>query len=225
MSFINHFIREVFSSARKIVLQHSHPAAIEAFRRPSTTATTSSLIPALSDDTTQKTVYDKLNTNSTRVARQVIVPPHTAKQVLVTRIASRLLAIQPYFQCLFHHTTIAARRIVKLSPRRSFYITTSSFSDVPQHLQKRIVIAHTELLSLAIYHCRQTRSNHDTVETSEAHKLKTSSTKTKTSDFAIPLEPLTTKLPLKGPRKWSDTSTCETRTSNASYINDVKNSA
>lgn len=143
---------------------------VRACRQFPTAAIANLLRPTYNNDITRKDDYDVFMTNSIMVAQQIIVPLHTAAQVLVATTVLRLLLIRPHFHCFPCHTTPAARVVMDAPPCLPYYITLSNFSDRPQHLPKHIAIAHAELppatacsapsplpTSLTIiYRCRQT---------------------------------------------------------------------
>lgn len=151
--FIDCFIWKIISTQRKSLPSHSHPVKLLACWRSSAAATTNRSSIALNDDTTRKTVYDGFVTSHIRVPRQIITLRHITAQVLGLTPALILLLKQPHFQCFYRRTTLAGRRIMDTSLRLPFYTTMGSFLDMPQHLPKCMLIAHTEPPSPTIYHC------------------------------------------------------------------------
>lgn len=133
---------------------------------------------ALGKSTGHEVVYDGFTTDPIEVARQIIVLPYIAAKALVTTAASGLLVIQPHFPCLPRYTIQAARGMMDDPPDLPFYITASSFSDVPRHLTKHAVVARTKPTPPTICHCRKITSNHAATENSEKRKIRASPTKT-----------------------------------------------
>lgn len=138
-SCIDRFIRLIFPSERQIIPWHSLLLAILACRRSPAATTTRFLSSVLSDDPTRNKVHDNCKPSLTRTAPQIMHPLHSPAQALGTTAASRIPLTQPHFQCYFCHSSLAARRMMDISPCLPFYITVSSFSNRLQHLPQNMV--------------------------------------------------------------------------------------
>lgn len=177
-SFIDHFIRGLIPSGRKILPWHSHPVAKLSCQRPSATATTSLFCPAVSYDTTGETVQGEFKTNLIGLARQLVLSSHIAAQNLATTPASRLLLIPAHFQCSSSQTKLAECGFIDILPCVPFNITVNSFSNMPRHLQKHLIIAHTESPLPTIPHCRQVLTKPAALNTLEERKCRAPSANT-----------------------------------------------
>lgn len=95
--FTDRFIRGIFASEQKIVPCHFHAEAILVCRRSSAAAISSISSFASCNDTTRKAVHKEFKAKLSYIARQCIIQPHTAAQVVVTTSALGLLLMKPHF--------------------------------------------------------------------------------------------------------------------------------
>lgn len=89
-SFVDRFIRGIFPGERKVEPWHSQPVAIRASHHKENSETNA---PITADNSPKPA--DTSDAHPVRLARQMMIPPNTAKTIMVTTTASGLLTIIP----------------------------------------------------------------------------------------------------------------------------------
>lgn len=173
------------------------PVAIVVCRQSSAAATTTILSTASCDVHTCKAVYDKSETVSIRVARQILIPEITAVHALRNTTASGLLVIELHLQCLSHLITLAPRRTTNVSPCLPFYVTVGKFLDKPRYLPRHMVIAHTEHPPPSVYRCCRTSSHSINVVNPKKRKYRASPTMKIAPEANDTVEPITQKVSVR----------------------------
>lgn len=217
-------MQDLFLMEQEAVPWHSSILKILACPWRSATATNFLLNAVLDNDAARQTVCNEFKTNADMIARQVNAHPHTVAQVLETIAASEILSIQTHFQRLFRHMTLAARKIMDVSPCLSFFISANSFSVRPSHLPKHMSVAHTKLRHPNINRHLQNALNPAAIVTPGKYKLKHHWQKQVSSTTMTLPGLLDTTVPLTRPRKCSDTPMCNMRTQKALRMTGVKKS-
>lgn len=145
---------------------HFHFMAILALKRFSAAATSNVVSPAQIQKHCAKCHserdYDDLRQS---LATYCSLSKHCST---CTRYYNRLTIFidkKTHIECLSRQESFAAREVIDILLHLSVYITTNSFSDIPQHLSKHMAVAHADLTPPIIYDCRRMLSDPIAIET------------------------------------------------------------
>lgn len=112
-------------------------------------------------------VYHDAAYNDARVARQIVLQPHTQGHVLDATNSHGLLTIEPRAMPIRRHCRLAAGGAKDISPNQSFHILVSNFFDQQIRLPKCIIIAQSGTPPDAIQAVDFFTQNVFSIETSE----------------------------------------------------------
>lgn len=127
-SFINRYIKRLFPAERKFAQCHSQPAA--------------TIIPQGCRASPANTIDEFSKKEETRpsrikVAKQIMVPPHTLYTKLMTRPSSGPSMTDPVPLCASRTRLLVYKELVKVASQQLFYILVMNWSSTTINLPKR----------------------------------------------------------------------------------------
>lgn len=154
--------------------------AILACWQPATAATTKLFSPTLCNDTKHEVFWEPFAANLILLARPIVGSPNNAALALVTTAASRLLLMQSQLQFFPRWKALIAIETMDVPIHLPFNVTINSFTGIPWHLQKRMLVSNANIALPTIYSCRRIRPSSVAIGTHKERKFKVSVTETVT---------------------------------------------